>query len=285
MKQTRDAAAARWARWAAAGLVLLLLMFAGMNVHSAPPDGTSRAPGSARPVPPPPIEFAFGSPAFVPEAQSARAGGVIVVGAPESREARPLVVFLHGLNEAGPLHRELDVVARVASKLVADGTIIPLLVAGPSQTRNATRPWDMWEGFELATFLGALEPALDAAGAPRVDRARVVLVGHSGGGCNLRGSILSPRGRGAASAILAIDTCFDPKVAAALRDTPPSTHVWAFWQTTSWERDTEGFRRAFLAPGALADRRAEKAPIEGPGAHDAILPWALRRALPQLLAQ
>jgi hypothetical protein len=264
--------------------MLLALMFAGMNVHSAPPDGTSRAPESARPVPPTTIEFAFGAPAFVPDSQAARAGGAIVIGAEANREARPLVVFLHGLNEAGPLHRELDVVARVAAKLVADGTIVPLLVAAPSQTRNASRPWDMWEAFELGSFLAALEPALDAAGAPRVDRARVVLVGHSGGGCNPKGSILSPRGRSPASAILAIDTCFDPKVAAALRDTPPSTHVWAYWQTTSWDRDTEGFRRAFLAPGdPPADRRAEKAPIEGPGAHDAILPWALRRALPLLL--
>ena len=175
----------------------------------------------------------------------------------------------------------------MAARLVADGMIVPLLVAGPSQTRNATRPWDMWEAFDLTAFLAALEPALDAAAAPRVDRSRVVLVGHSGGGCNLRGSILSSRGRAAASAILAIDTCFDARVAAALRDAPPTTHVWAYWQTSSWERDVDGFRRAFLAPPAAptdaVDRRAERAPIEGPGAHDAILPWALRRALPKLL--
>ena len=223
-------------------------------------------------------EFPYGAGTFVPPAQGDREGAVHAIGQGEAGP-RPLVVFLHGLNEGGPLHKDLDRVAAVATRLVAEGKLEPLLVAGPSQTKDATRPWDMWEGFDLEAFVDA------ASAVMPVDRESVVLVGHSGGGCNLRGSILASKGRNA-SAVVAIDTCFDPKVAEALLDAPPWTRIWAYHQTSSWDRDPDGFARVLFDPkrrGGPLDRRFEKAPIEGPSAHDAILPWALRRALPALL--
>lgn len=192
----------------------------------------------------------------------------------------PVVVFLHGMNADeqvhmwfGPPHGDLR---SVVDPLVASGKVAPFVLAAPTHTRYATAANVMWTHFDLADFLDATDIAL--RGAARVDRSRVIVVGHSGAGCNPAGGLLGEGVRSAKPlAVLAVDTCVDEHTVPELATLASSTRLRFFWQRT-WPR-----------PIADLERVCERCQIEeiaettSAQPHATILPEALRRALPELL--
>jgi len=236
------------------------------------------------------LTFPYGAPRFVPRESEANAGLVVVPAAVARGASVPLVVFLHGLNEHGPLHKWLGAkgtedMSLALEALQDEGKTRPFVVAAPSQTIDAARPWGMWQGFDLGDFVQKAEAAL--GGRARVDRAKVIVLAHSGGGCNVHGSALraaSSRGVVPYAVVLA-DTCFDRGVAETLLLAAPATRIFAYYQTRTWDRDFGPFRAAFFAHPEVgpSDRRFIEVPLRGPGAHDRIFRVAVSRAFPELL--
>ena len=234
--------------------------------------------------------FAYGAPRFVPTENASTAGIALVPEAIGSGALVPLVVFLHGLNERGPLHKWLGAkgttdIGAVLEGLQSQGKTRSFVIAAPSQTRDASRPWGMWQGFDLADFVQKTEAALGTR--VRVDRTRIVVLAHSGGGCNVHGSALlaASSKQPAPYAVVLADTCFDRGVAETLLLASPATKVLAYYQTQSWERDFGPFRAAFFAHPEVGpkDRRFVEVPLRGAGAHDRIFTIAVERAFPELL--
>ncbi|WP_437832508.1 hypothetical protein [Sorangium sp. So ce1153] len=219
------------------------------------------------------------------------------LAAAEPARPLPILVFLHGTNEARIEYRwmgggqEGDV-RRIAAQLMEAGQIPPILVAAPSAVLPAAVAVarTSWPAFDLDAFLDATAERL--RGVATLDRARVLVAGHSGGGCNPAGGIATAvRASTPLHAALAIDTCMDVDLALPLARTAPTTHVVVSWQTMSWaRRPFVEFRRAFqrgvdahpAAPGVL--RELEHLQPAEPMPHDAMVPLVLRRWLPPLLS-
>jgi murein DD-endopeptidase MepM/ murein hydrolase activator NlpD len=94
---------------------------------------------------------------------------------------RPLIVALHGINaKAREKHPQLDEkkvhVGKLATKLIAEGKVTPLVIAAP--TEFSDRPWG---DFDLAKFVAAVDAAVEAVGVD-IDREAVSVMGHSGAG-------------------------------------------------------------------------------------------------------
>jgi hypothetical protein len=110
-----------------------------------------------------------------------------------------------------------------------------------------------------------------------LDRARVIVVGTSAAGCNPNGGILSEGVRAAKPlAVVAIDTCVDARVEQPLAALSTTAPVRFYWQR-AWPRPIEDL--AFSCEGCSV----EEIPVLGSSPHIAIVPEALRRALPVLL--
>lgn len=191
----------------------------------------------------------------------------------------PVVVFLHGMNSDervhmwfGPPYGDLR---NTIEPLVASGKVAPFILAAPTHTRYATGATVMWPRFDIVDFVDATETAL--AGVAHVDRARLIVVGHSGAGCNVTGGVLGESvTRAKPIAVLAVDTCLDERLIPHLVTVAATTPVRFFWQRT-WARPTADLEHA-------CDRcRIEEVTDLGSAPHEAILPEALRRALPELL--
>jgi hypothetical protein len=203
----------------------------------------------------------------------------------------PLVVYLHGLNDFGPVHYWYGLynndLRSVADAIVAMGEVRPFVLAAPSQTRDASNPWRMWDGFDLDAFVDATEAALPEG--IEIDRDAVIVVGHSGAGCNLTGGLLatlSPTLRTVPAAWLAVDTCFDSTIGRRLGAAPAGTSVWAYYQPNTWTRDFDAFRAAFVDELGREPGREGHFSLEtklGPDPHNTILERAMRDALPKLL--
>lgn len=209
-------------------------------------------------------------------------GGLAYVSSGAARGAAlPVVVFLHGMNPDeivhpwfGPPYGDLR---PVLESLVAAGKVAPLVLAAPTHTRYATGATVMWPRFDLDDFLDATEAALGETA--KLDRARVIVVGHSGAGCNPTGGILAESVRRAKLlALVDVDGCVDDKVMSPLTQASTSTPVRFFWQRT-WVRPISDLERA--CPACKVEEIAELAPGTSP--HVAILPDAMRRVLPELL--
>jgi hypothetical protein len=145
----------------------------------------------------------------------------------------------------------------------------------------------MWQDFDLDAFVGAVDAAI-APGA-EIDRDRVYLVAHSGGGCNVDGGLFraASASRIVARAVLAIDTCMDEEDGTAYGGVPESTQVIVRWQPEIWPRPVEKFRAAFQSAASLAghdDMVMQLVPGLGPGAHEAILVDTFTSLLPRVLA-
>ena len=236
------------------------------------------------------VEFAFGGGTYAKPREAARAGLVVVPDAVSPGARAPLVVFRHGLNQDGPLHKWMGAkgnpdVSVMLSRLQAEGRAAPFLVAAPSQTVDASKPWGMWASFDLSDFVQKTEAALGPRAS--VDRSRVVVLAHSGGGCNVHGSALLAASAKAPApyAVVLADTCFDRGVAETLLLAAPSTRVHTFYQTASWERDFEPFRTLFMGTRDRGprERSMTHVPLTGYGSHDRILGVVLDRAIPVLL--
>lgn len=184
----------------------------------------------------------------------------------EVSDPAPLLVWLHGTNEGGPLHRGLG----------APGfdlrTFVPrtMIVAGPSQTRDAKSGSRLWIGFDLATFVASVERATGRV----VDRAQVVLAGHSGAACSAAGGLLAPLGEVIPRAVIAIDGCLDARFGALFGALGEKTAVHVFHQTRTWPRDPRGFAEAFAGRGSFVELT-----VEGDSPHEDIVPLALSRVL------
>ncbi|WP_437937303.1 hypothetical protein [Sorangium sp. So ce341] len=219
------------------------------------------------------------------------------LAAAEPARPLPILVFLHGTNAAQIKYRwmgggqEGDV-RRIAAQLMEAGQIPPILVAAPSAVLPAAVAVarTSWPAFDLDAFLDATAARL--RGVATIDRTRVIVAGHSGGGCNREGGVATAlRASIPVHAALVIDTCMDVDVALPLSRSPPATHVVVSWQTMSWaKRPIADFRRAFqrgveahpAAPGVL--RELEQLQPTEPMPHDAMVPLVLRRWLPPLLS-
>jgi poly(3-hydroxybutyrate) depolymerase len=219
-------------------------------------------------------------------------GEAFVPDAVPAGERVPLVVFFHGVNVDRVLHfwaggrGEPDLIDLV-DRSVANAASVPFIFAAPSQTRGAMSGLHMWQDFDLDEFVRAV----DAAIGPRaeIDRDRIILLGHSGGGCNIEGGMFraARASRIAARAILAVDTCMDEEDGVAYADVPESTQVIVRWQPDIWPRPVEKFRAAFKGASAQSghgDLVMQLVPNLGPAAHEAILVDTFASVLPQLLA-
>ncbi len=194
----------------------------------------------------------------------------------------PVVVFLHGMNRAGVVHPWFGSahgdLRAVVEPLVGAGKVAPLILAAPTHTRNATGASSMWPDFDLGDFLDATDAAL--AGAARVDRSRVVVVGHSGAGCNPTGGLLGEGVlRARPFAVVAIDTCVDERVTPRLAALAEITNVRFYWHR-SWPRPVADLAAA--CPSCTIDEVVDLPPRAIP--HAAMVPEVLRRALPELLS-
>ncbi len=231
------------------------------------------------------ITFPFEDERFLQPGE--REGGLAWVPSTIAEEGAPLVVFLHGTNDKGPLHRWFGApgidLRKTFEELVVSGAIEAPIVAAPSQTKDAWTGSRLWSGFELAAFVDATARALPDG--VTVDTNRIYLVGHSGAGCNPAGGLLGPRAGVSLRAIVAIDTCMDAKFGELLAGASDAAPVFVEWQPT-WTRELDAFQNAFA--DTLLKHKGRRGTItkhdlSGDEAHDLIVPTALSRLLPQLL--
>lgn len=298
-------------------LLAALALAAAVPAHAADPPGSLPRPASAaaspapaaaparprRPSPPPPLDGATYDYALTPQAAGSAdrsyLGRAFVhrLAAADPARPLPLVVFIHGINPELIPYRwmgggnEGDV-RRIAAELMESGRAPPFLVAAPGAVVPAATAVarTSWPRFDLDRFLDLTADRL--RGVATIDRSRVIVAGHSGGGCNATGGIATAvHASTPVHAALVIDVCMDPDVAAPLARARPTTHVVVAWQTLSWaRRPFRDFERAFQrelaqhtpAPGVL--RELEHLRPTEPMPHDAMVPLTLRRWLPSLLS-
>lgn len=209
-------------------------------------------------------------------------GGFAYVSPGATRHAAlPVVVFLHGMNPDGLMHPWFGPakgdLRPVIDSLVASGKVAPLVVAAPTHTRYATGATVMWPHFDLGDFLDATEAALGEAA--KLDRSRVIVVGHSAAGCNAKEGIFAESIRRARPlALVDIDGCLDDAIRSALTRASAATAVHFFWQHT-WTRPIPELESA--CPACKIEEITDVVPHRSP--HATIVPDALRRALPELL--
>lgn len=215
-------------------------------------------------------------------------------GAPA--KALPLLVFIHGLNVEKIKYRwmgggnEGDV-RRIVAELIESGQVPPMLVAAPSTVdpAAASNAMTSWPAFDLDTFLDRTAARL--ASVATIDKAQIIVAGHSGAGCNVKGGIATAlKAKADVLAGLVIDPCMGTDLAKDLAQVRPTLHVVVSWQTQSWDRPFEDFRRVFQrelknappAAGVLRELTPEKPTRPMP--HDAMVELTLKKWLPKLLA-
>lgn len=218
-------------------------------------------------------------------------GGAAYVPEGAGSDPLPLVVFLHGVNRAGALHVWLGGAGRdlrpVVARLSSGASARPFVLAAPSQTRGAGHGRTLWSDFELDHFVDDVVQAVDARAV--IDKQWVVLVGHSGAGCNPHGGLASDQGHRSADlprALIAIDPCLDRKMGKAFARRPARVPLWVMWQSAIWPRQPASFERELeqARPSERVDR-IEELPAFGRNPHDAIVPRALERAVGELFAR
>jgi hypothetical protein len=213
-------------------------------------------------------------------------GAIAHIAGGGAGETLPVVVFLHGMNPDRDVHLWMGGgpgnLRDHVDSWVRKGEVAPLVLAAPSHTRYALAGNVMWPEFDLDAFVDATEAAL--GGKAHLDRDRVVLVGHSGAGCNAQGGILSrevmngPRTR--PQAVVAIDTCLDDDVMPAFQELAKSTRLYFYWQP-AWARPVDDLTR--ICDARAATCTVEEVPGLHGNPHNTVLPVALERALSQLL--
>src|SRR5262249_44502744 len=140
-----------------------------------------------------------------------------------SGQALPVLIFIHGNNAEGIKYRwmgggnEGDV-RRIVAEMIEAGQVPPMVVAGPSSIdpNIMTNAGLTWPGFDLDLFLDKTAERLGSAAI--LDRGRVVVAAHSGGGCNIHGGLNSAvHAKGTpVLAGLSIDTCMMLDLATSL---------------------------------------------------------------------
>ncbi len=212
-------------------------------------------------------------------------GSIAHVAGGQPGESLPLVVFLHGMNADRDVHLWMGGgpgnLREHVDSWVRAGDVTPLILAAPTHTRYALAANLMWPDFDLSEFITATETAL--GGRAHVDTSRVIVVGHSGAGCNPRGGIFSPeviKHPDRVSAVVAIDSCVDEDVTPTFQALARGTRVLYFWQP-AWSRPVDDLAKICDAPGASCSVQ-EISGLHG-NPHNTVLPVALGRALVELL--
>lgn len=274
--------------------------------HAAPKAAAARPGRKVKPPPPPPLPPPLDGTSYeyqydgldVGHKERAWLGRAFVHSslATVTGKPSPIVVFLHGMNTELIKYRwmgggqEGDV-RRIVAELMEAGSVAPMIVAGPSTLDRVTASNAvlLWPAFDLDGFLDRTAERL--AGVATIDRSRVIVVGHSGAGCNIRGGLATAlRAKTVPFANLVIDTCMATDFAKDLARAPPATNVIVSWQSISWaNRSFDDFRKVFkselkkAAPplqGVLRELDYQQ-PTQG-SAHDAMVALTLKRWLPRL---
>lgn len=209
----------------------------------------------------------------------------------------PLLVFMHGNNAEKIKYRwmgggsEGDL-RRIVAEMIEAGLVPPMLVAGPSSIDpyTMTNAGAAWPSFDLDLFVDKTAERLGQAAV--VDRGRVMVAAHSGGGCNIRGGLATAM-RPKNLPLLAgfsIDTCMLLDLAVHMAKSPPTTHVVVTWQNLSWpDREFDAFKAVFKKEAKKAPANAgvlRELSFEQPtigSAHDAMVQLTLRKYLPRIL--
>ncbi len=205
----------------------------------------------------------------------------------------PLIVFFHGLNKDLIPHRwmgggnEGDV-REILSDLLDRGAVAPAILAGPGSVQKAAvSSGSSFPTFDFDAFVDQTIAALD----PRIpiDPKRIVVLGHSGAGCSEKGGIVSALSSSRPiHAVVSIDTCMPGSLASALGAASPTTHVVVTWQTASWTREFDHFKKVFSGatkknPAAQGTLRELDQLPNLPRSHDATVKQTFDKWLPQLL--
>jgi hypothetical protein len=218
-------------------------------------------------------------------------GAAVVPDAAPSGDALPLVVFLHGTNPSGEPHMWLGGAGRdlrpLVKRVIESGEVKPFVLAAPSHTKNAGLAFKVWQGFDLNAFIEDVVQA--TAGVVKIDRARVVLAGHSGAGCNPEGGLATDFWSAATPlplALVSIDPCLDGKMGGAFTRRPAQVPLLVWWQPAIWTREPAKFEAALARdkPEQRVDR-VRQLPPAGNNPHEAILPVAFESSLRELFGQ
>lgn len=204
---------------------------------------------------------------------------------------RPLLVFLHGVNPdhvrfrfTGGKPDEPDL-RLIVAEMVEAGTIPPVIVAAPSSVVSSELPTTLWPDFDLDRFVERTARTL--RGKATIDLDAVIVVGHSGAGCNPKGGLASALAGTSlpVRAALSIDTCMTVADARALGDAPARTPIIVTWQPYTWGRPFDEFGAALRE---VAGERAlvldELKPAATRNVHNALVEISLAKHLPGLLA-
>jgi len=280
---------------------LCTLVVAALVVATLP--GTSRSePPSKKKVPPlagVTYDFEYdGKDIGRPERAWLGRAFVHTKAAADPSRPLPILVFIHGLNSELIRYRwmgggnEGDV-RRIVSDLIERGDVPPMIVAAPStiMPAAATVARTSWPAFDLDNFLALTAQKLK--GVATIDPQRVIVAGHSGGGCNAKGGLATAvHAKAPVRAALAIDTCMEPDFAGELARARPATHVVVSWQTVTWnKRPIARFKSRFnsdvanaAAPGPGILRELDESRPTEPSPHDAMVGLTLKKWLPKLIA-
>jgi len=267
-----------------AGMVAWLALAAGAAVGPVARAMPEILPGTT-------VTFDFETARYLNPGQIAGGLAYLSDGAPRGASV-PLVLFLHGLNPVKAMHPWFNGnpgdLRQTLGQLVRDRDVAPLVIAAPTQSKDALVPRILWPEFDPDAFVAAVEQALE--GRAYVDRNAIVMVGHSGGACNPRGGIVGSVFRAktfVARAVLAVDSCMEPEVADNLLLSADATRVRVYYQPFTWPRQYAAFcRRIERGPRSIDGGPGDRACIENRTPrdfpHDAILVDALEGELPTL---
>ncbi|HPB94962.1 MAG TPA: hypothetical protein PKW66_03560, partial [Polyangiaceae bacterium] len=200
----------------------------------------------------------------------------------------PLVVFLHGINKRQVPHPFMGAPGMPDlrfcwDRALADHRFFPCVIAAPSSTSACKLPQALWGDFDLDHFLAyTLRATRDQV---RIDLSRVVVVGHSGAGCNPRGGLVTamqstlPLVGG-----LVVDVCMDRLDAQPLARARSDMDVVITYQR-KWRRDFSEFSALFQeqSQGAQGLRLVQELPILSAQPHTDILLESLFTWLPRWL--
>lgn len=218
-------------------------------------------------------------------------------GLPDDGSPVPIVIFVHGQLQDGLKHHWLTVdpsgpwdARPFMEELVDTGQVPPLVVAAPSQNNaDAYDPSKVFEGLDFDAFLDAIDQAL--APMQRVDRARVIVIGHSASACvhgNGAMNVVNAK-TFVARALIAVDGCLAPDNATLLASSDSVRDVIVSYQDQVWnERSFSEFRERWDQtvqtswPHGL--RIVERTVFEkAENAHLELVELTIRRWLPVLL--
>lgn len=241
------------------------------------------------------IEFPFQDELRLPPGEHGSAKLWRSHGLPSDGRAAPLVIFVHGIISDGQPHHWLTRSAGGAEDarefvqaLVDRGSVAPLVVAAPSQTLYPMDQQRLFVGLDLDDFVDGVDRQL--APFQRVDRSRVVVVGHSGALCAPEAGALAAlkAKRFTLHALLYVDGCMGSSEARLIASTRVPRNLVVTYQDGDWTyRQFDAFRATWdLVTAAIPPhgvRSLERYDLVGEGAHVEMVSETVRRWLPTLL--